>query len=49
MAEINLSEENLRSLEAIQTLISVEDGKEIGLDDALSRILEFYRRFVPYD
>lgn len=49
MAGINLSNENLRNLETIKNLISVEEGREAGLDEALSRILDFYRLFVPYN
>lgn len=49
MAEIKLSTENLRNLETIKNLMSVEEGRETGLDEALSRILDFYRLFVPYN
>lgn len=49
MAEIQIVDQNLRHLEAIQKIISVEEGHESSLDEALSRILEFYRRFVPYN
>lgn len=49
MAEIDLSDENIQNLEAVRNMISVEDGEEIGVDEALYRILRFYRIFVPYD
>lgn len=49
MAEINLSDGNIQNLKAVRNMISVEDGKEIDVDEALSRILRFYRIFVPYD
>ena len=49
MAEINLSNENLQNLETIKDIMSVEEGREAGLDEALSRILDFYRLFVPYN
>lgn len=49
MAEIDIADENLRSLEAIQNIILVEDGKETSLDEALARVVAFYRKFVPFD
>ena len=48
MAGIDIAEENLRSLKAIQNVIEVEEGRETSLDEVLTRILAFYRRFVPY-
>jgi hypothetical protein len=49
MAVTNLSDENLRSLERIRRIVYLEEGKETGLDEVLARVLEFYRRFVPYN
>jgi hypothetical protein len=48
MAEIDISEENLRNLEAIRNVINVEDECETSLDEALYRVLKFYGKFVPY-
>lgn len=48
MAEIDISEENLRNLEAIRNVIRVEEGQETSLDEAFQRVLRFYRKFVPY-
>jgi hypothetical protein len=48
MAEIDLSNENLRDLEAIRNIITIEDGRDTSLDEVLSRVLDFYRGFVPY-
>ena len=48
MAEINLSNENLRNLATMKSLISVEEERETGLDEALYQTLDFYRLFVPY-
>jgi hypothetical protein len=48
MAEIDISDENLRNLEAIRDIINVEDGIETTLDAALCRVLKFYGKFVPY-
>jgi hypothetical protein len=44
-----ISERTLRTLESIQDVIMVEEGKELCLDETLERVLSFYRRFVPYD
>ena len=48
MAEIDISDKNLRNLEAIRDVINVEDGIETSLDEALYRVLKFYGKFVPY-
>jgi len=48
MAEIDISEENLRNLEAVRNVIRVEEGQETNMDEALQRVLGFYRKFVPY-
>ena len=44
-----ISEGTLRTLESIQDVIFAEEGKELGLDETLERVLNFYHRFVPYD
>lgn len=49
MAEIDIAEENLRNLKAVQKVIQFEEGNETSLDEALARILTFYRKFVPYN
>jgi len=43
-----LSEPNLRSLRALRDVIEAEEGREVSADEALGRLLRFYRRFVPY-
>ena len=48
MAQIDIADENLTKLKQIQHVI-LEDGIESNLDEALARVLEFYRRFVPYN
>ena len=48
MAEIDIADENIRNLKAIQSLIIIEDGRETSLNEALVRVLSFYRKFVPY-
>ncbi len=49
MAQIDVADENLAKLLSIQHAINTEEGSESNLDEALSRVLEFYRRFVPYN
>ena len=45
-----LSKENLSDLTAIREAIVFEEGNEtVTLDEALSRVLQFYRKFVPYN
>jgi len=48
MAGLDISEENLRNLNAIQNIISIEEGHNANLDEAVQRVLRFYRQFVPY-
>ncbi len=49
MVERKISEDNLRKLESIQGVINVEEGEAVSIDEALSRVLRFYERFVPYN
>jgi len=49
MAQIDVADENLAKLLRIQHAINAEEGLESNLDEALSKVLEFYRRFVPYN
>lgn len=49
MAQIDVADENLLKLMQIQHVIKEEEGLDSSLDEALSRVLEFYRRFVPYN
>ncbi|UCH57807.1 MAG: hypothetical protein JSV18_02570 [Candidatus Bathyarchaeota archaeon] len=49
MAQINLTDENIRKLEQIQYLIVNEDGVNASMDETLARVLDFYRKFVPYN
>lgn len=48
MAQMDIANENLQSLMRIQEVIRIEDEVESSLDEILSRILNFYGRFVPY-
>jgi hypothetical protein len=49
MVDEEISEDNLRKLESIRGVINVEEGEAVSLDEALSRVLSFYGRFVPYN
>ena len=49
MAQINLADENILKLKQIQNVIRSEDGIDSSVDEALARVLAFYRRFVPYN
>lgn len=49
MAQIDVADENLQKLMRIQNIILVEDGIDSSLDEALTRVLDFYRKFVPYN
>jgi len=49
MADVELSDKNRDRLLAVQKVMSVEEGEEADLDTALTRILDFYRVFVPYN
>lgn len=49
MAQIDVADENLLKLMQIQHVIQLEEALDSNLDETLSRVLEFYRRFVPYN
>jgi hypothetical protein len=49
MAQINVADENILKLKQIQNVIRNEDGIDSSMDEALARVLFFYRRFVPYN
>ncbi len=46
---MDIADENLLKLTQIQGVVMVEDGLESSIDEVLTRVLEFYRKFVPYD
>jgi histidyl-tRNA synthetase len=43
-----ISELNLVKLESLQKVILAEEDKKVSVDDTLSRVLDFYNKFVPY-
>jgi len=48
MAQIDMADENLVKLQQIQHVL-IGDGIEANIDEALARVLDFYRIFVPYN
>jgi predicted P-loop ATPase/GTPase len=49
MAVINIKDENLLNLMKIQKVVQMEEGENISLDEALAKVLTFFKKFVPYD
>jgi histidyl-tRNA synthetase len=48
MVENMISESNLESLKTLKAVIRAEEDKNVSVDDALKRVLDFYKKFVPY-
>jgi hypothetical protein len=48
MAEIDMADEHILKLKQIQHVIQ-EDGIESSMDGTRARVLDFYRKFVPYN
>ena len=46
--DLNLSKENRVDLKIIQRVFMMYEDESLSLDEVLSRVLEFYRKFVPY-
>jgi hypothetical protein len=46
--DLNLSKENIVDLKTIQRVYMMYEDEFLSLDEVLSRVLEFYRKFVPY-
>jgi hypothetical protein len=46
--DLNLSKENMVDLTIIQRVFMMYEDESLSLDEVLSRVLEFYRKFVPY-
>ena len=38
----------MKSIEEIQKIIQMEEGKPVSVDETLDRVLKFYGKFVPY-
>jgi histidyl-tRNA synthetase len=48
MVENMISESNLESLQTLKAVIRAEEDINVSVDDALKRVLDFYKKFVPY-
>jgi hypothetical protein len=46
---MKISKINEENLEQLKRVIKIEEGQEVTTDEALSRVLGFYKRFVPYN
>jgi hypothetical protein len=46
--DLKLSKENMVDLKTIQRVFMMYEDEFLSLDEVLSRVLEFYRKFVPY-
>jgi len=46
---MKISKFNQENLEQLKRVIKVEEGVEVSTDEALTRVLGFYKRFVPYN
>ena len=46
--DLNFSKENIVDLKIIQQVFMMYEDESLSLDEVLTRVLEFYRKFVPY-
>ncbi|MFH1180464.1 MAG: hypothetical protein V1710_08895 [Candidatus Bathyarchaeota archaeon] len=46
---MKISKINEANLEQLKRVIKIEEGQEVTTDEALTRVLGFYKRFVPYN
>jgi hypothetical protein len=49
LRNMKISNINLKNIEDIREVIKAEEGKEVTAEETLSRVLIFYKRFVPYN
>jgi len=49
MTQVDIADENMLKLTQILHVVKFEDGLESSIDEVLARVLDFYRRFVPYN
>ena len=49
LRKMKLSNNNLREIEKLRTVIEVEEGKEVTVEETLDRVLSFYKKYVPYN
>jgi hypothetical protein len=46
---MKISKINEENLEQLKQVIGAEEGQEVTIDQALTRVLGFYKHFVPYN
>ena len=46
--DLNLNKENILDLKIIQRVFMMYEDEFLSLDEVLARVLEFYRKFIPY-
>ena len=46
--DLELRKTNLKDLKTIQKMYLIYENEALSIDETLSRVLEFYRKFVPY-
>ena len=46
---MKISKINEEKLEQLKQVIKAEEGQEVTTDQALTRVLGFYKQFVPYN
>jgi hypothetical protein len=46
--DLKLRKTNLKDLKTIQKMYFVYENEALSIDETLSRVLEFYRKFIPY-
>lgn len=49
MKSETISRMNIEDLESIKGIIEAEDGEAVTLNQTLDRVLNFYRKYVPYN
>jgi histidyl-tRNA synthetase len=46
---MKISKINQEHLERLKKIIETEESREVSTDQALTRVLGFYKQFVPYN
>ena len=49
LRNMKISNINLKNIEDIREVIEAEEGQAVTAEETLSRVLIFYKRFVPYN
>ncbi len=49
LRKMKISNNNLKEIEDLRTVIEVEEGKEVTVEETLDRVLCFYKKYVPYN